>query len=58
MKEKEYFLMHKEIPVCLMEIDDDGRIGRIRRNQANGLHALRAGYYGAQDPNPQTEGAL
>lgn len=24
---KEYFLMHKDIPVCLMEISEDGALG-------------------------------
>lgn len=31
---KEYFLMHKDIRVCLMEITDDGNIGNVRRNEA------------------------
>ena len=30
---KEYFLMHKDIRVCLMEITDDGSIGSVRRNE-------------------------
>lgn len=30
---KEYFLMHKDIRVCLMEITDDGSIGNVRRNE-------------------------
>ncbi len=34
----EYFLMHKNIRVCLMEIDDDGRISKIRINQAEKDH--------------------
>lgn len=29
---KEYYLMHKDIPVCLMEISDDGILGNVRRN--------------------------
>lgn len=29
---KEYFLMHKDIPVCLMEISDDGSLGKYRKN--------------------------
>ena len=29
----EYFLMHKDIPVCLMTIDEDGNISKIRRNE-------------------------
>jgi len=32
--EKEYFLMHKDIRVCLMEIDHDGNIRNVRRNAA------------------------
>ncbi|MDD5957023.1 MAG: hypothetical protein PUC40_08610 [Lachnospiraceae bacterium] len=28
----EYYLMHKNIPVCLLEINDDGFISNIRRN--------------------------
>ncbi len=31
---KEYYLMHKDIPVCLMEISDDGVLGSVRRNEA------------------------
>lgn len=31
---KEYFLMHKDIRVCLMEISDEGEIGNIRSNKA------------------------
>ncbi len=30
---REYYLMHKDIPVCLMEISDDGSISRVRRNE-------------------------
>ena len=29
---KEYFLMHKDIPVCLMKISDDGSLGKYRKN--------------------------
>ena len=29
----EYYLMHKDIMVCLMDIDPDGNIGNIRRNE-------------------------
>ncbi len=29
---KEYFLMHKDVPVCLMEISDDGSLGKYRKN--------------------------
>lgn len=35
---KEYYLMHKDIPVCLMEISDDGILGRVRRNEAAAAH--------------------
>ncbi len=35
---KEYFLMHKDIRVCLMDIDDEGNIGRVRRNEAEIEH--------------------
>ena len=31
---KEYFLMHKDIRVCLMEITEDGNIGNVRKNEA------------------------
>ena len=31
---KEYFLMHKDIKVCLMEISDDGILGSVRYNEA------------------------
>ena len=31
---KEYFLMHKDIPVCLMEISEDGSLGNYRKNIA------------------------
>ena len=34
----EYYLMHKDIPVCLMEITDDGALGRVRRNEATEAH--------------------
>ena len=37
-KAKEYFLMHKDIPVCLMEISDDGALGSVRRNEAAAAH--------------------
>lgn len=36
--EKEYYLMHKDIPVCLMEISDDGILGNVRRNEAAAAH--------------------
>ena len=35
---KEYFLMHKNIRVCLMEISDDGILGSVRRNEAAAAH--------------------
>ena len=35
---KEYYLMHKDIPVCLMEISDDGTLGSVRRNEAASVH--------------------
>lgn len=35
---KEYFLMHKDIRVCLMEISDEGEIGSIRSNKAAADH--------------------
>ncbi len=37
-QEKEYYLMHKDIPVCLMEISDDGALGSVRRNEAAVAH--------------------
>lgn len=30
---REYFLMHKDIPVCLMEISADGILGKYRVNK-------------------------
>lgn len=35
---KEYYLMHKDIRVCLMEITDDGSIGNVRKNKAAAAH--------------------
>ena len=35
---KEYFLMHKDIRVCLMEITEDGNIGNVRKNEAASEH--------------------
>lgn len=29
---EEYYLMHKDIPVCLMELSSDGRLGNYKRN--------------------------
>lgn len=37
-KVKEYFLMHKDIRVCLMEISEDGELGNVRRNVAAADH--------------------
>ena len=38
MKTREYYLMHKDIPVCLMEISGDGILGSVRRNEAAADH--------------------
>lgn len=35
---KEYYLMHKDIPVCLMEISDDGILVSVRRNESAAAH--------------------
>lgn len=35
---EEYYLMHKDIPVCLLEISDDGHISNIRRNKRESEH--------------------
>lgn len=35
---KEYYLMHKDIPVCLMEISEDGVLGNVRRNESAIAH--------------------
>lgn len=35
---KEYFLMHKDIRVCLMEITEDGNIGNVRINENAKAH--------------------
>ena len=35
---REYYLMHKDIRVCLMEITEDGSIGNVRRNEAASEH--------------------
>lgn len=37
-RDTEYYLMHKDIPVCLMEISGDGTIGKVRRNEAALAH--------------------
>ena len=34
----EYFLMHKDIPVCLMELDQNGVMSHVRRNEAEAAH--------------------
>lgn len=31
---KEYYLMHKDIPVCLMELTEGGTLGNYRKNEA------------------------
>lgn len=35
---KEYYLMHKDIPVCLMEISEEGLLGSVRCNEAAEAH--------------------
>ena len=35
---REYYLMHKDIRVCLMEISDDGTLGSVRRNEDAAKH--------------------
>ena len=35
---EEYYLMHKDIPVCLMEISDEGAIRSVRRNASAAEH--------------------
>ena len=35
---REYYLMHKDIPVCLMEISDEGILGKVRRNKDTAAH--------------------
>ncbi|MGN0413035.1 MAG: hypothetical protein ACI4FV_08355 [Lachnospiraceae bacterium] len=37
-KAKEYYLMHKDIPVCVMDISEDGSLGQYRINQAASSH--------------------
>lgn len=29
---EEYYLMHKDIPVCLMELSSDGKLGNYKKN--------------------------
>ena len=38
MTDKEYFLMHKDIVVCSMQINDSGDIGKIRRIASSQNH--------------------
>ena len=38
MDRKEYYLMHKDIPVCLMDISDDGIITTVRKNKSAEEH--------------------
>lgn len=35
---KEYYLMHKDIPVCLCEISGEGKLSRVRRNESAREH--------------------
>ena len=35
---KEYYLMHKDIPVCLMELTEGGELGNYRKNEAAIAH--------------------
>lgn len=35
---REYYLMHKDIPVCLMEVNGDGSISHVRRNASATEH--------------------
>ena len=37
-KAKEYYLMHKDVPVCLMDITEEGDISRVRRNAGAADH--------------------
>lgn len=36
---KEYYLMHKDIPVCLMELTEGGSLGNYRKNGVLTLQA-------------------
>ncbi|MBQ9211451.1 MAG: hypothetical protein IJ153_07125 [Clostridia bacterium] len=38
MRSREYYLMHKDIPVCLMEISEDGILSKVRRNEDAAIH--------------------
>ena len=35
---QEYYLMHKDIPVCLMELSEEGDISGVRRNDDTAAH--------------------
>lgn len=35
---QDYYLMHKDIPVCLMEISEDGKLSRVRRIEDTAAH--------------------
>ncbi len=35
---REYYLMHKDIPVCIMEISEDGVLGSYRKNEMQRNH--------------------
>ena len=35
---REYYLMHKDIMVCLMEIDSGGAVSGVRRNESAAAH--------------------
>lgn len=35
---REYYLMHKDIPVCLCEISENGKLSHIRRNESTADH--------------------
>lgn len=39
----EYYLMHKDIPVCLMNVSDDGVLSNVRRNEAALAHVPLGG---------------
>ena len=34
----QYYLMHKDIPVCLMDISDEGTISGVRKIEQNAAH--------------------
>ena len=37
-RKEEYFLMHKDIPVCVMEISEDGTLENYRKNMSASEH--------------------